>query len=119
MVSKQKTLHNFNLRFFCILLAIVILSLIGLSYTGITVYADTGMSVEAEHSDGSYTSSVVNGMPLIADQVDTKDKAFSFIFSNATVAAQSPAPLLKPMPAEVEWKVMNFMHRINTIVILR
>ena len=57
MVSKQKTIHNFNLRFFCILLAIVMLSLIGLSYTGITVYADTGTSVEAEHSDGSYTSS--------------------------------------------------------------
>ena len=33
---------------------------------------------------------VVNGMPLIADQVDTKDKAFSFTFSNATVVAQSP-----------------------------
>lgn len=57
MVSKQKTIYNFNLRFFCILLAIVMLSLIGLSYTGITVYADTGTSVEAEHSDGSYTSS--------------------------------------------------------------
>lgn len=57
MVSKQKTIHNFNLRFFCILLAIVMLSLIGLSYTGITVYADTSTSVEAEHSDGSYTSS--------------------------------------------------------------
>ena len=57
MVSKQKTIHNFNLRFFCILLAIVMLSLIELSYTGITVYADTGTSVEAEHSDGSYTSS--------------------------------------------------------------
>ena len=53
MVSKQKTIHNFNLRFFCILLAIVMLSLIG----SITVYADTGTSVEAEHSDGSYTSS--------------------------------------------------------------
>ena len=57
MVSKQKTIHNFNLRFFCILLALILLSLIGLSYTGITVYADTGTSVEAEHSDGSYTSS--------------------------------------------------------------
>lgn len=53
MISKQKTIHNFNLRFFCILLAIVMLSLIG----SITVYADTGTSVEAEHSDGSYTSS--------------------------------------------------------------
>ena len=57
MVSKQKTIHNFNLRFFCILLVLILLSLIGLSYTGITVYADTGTSVEAEHSDGSYTSS--------------------------------------------------------------
>ena len=57
MVSKQKTIYNFNLRFFCILLALILLSLIGLSYTGITVYADTGTSVEAEHSDGSYTSS--------------------------------------------------------------
>lgn len=58
MVSKQKTIHNFNLRFFCILLAIVMLSLIGLSYTGITVYADAASTVvEAEHSDGSYTSS--------------------------------------------------------------
>lgn len=53
MVSKQKTIHNFNLRFFCILLALILLSLIG----SITVYADTGTSVEAEHSDGSYTSS--------------------------------------------------------------
>lgn len=53
MVSKQKTIHNFNLRFFCILLALILLSLIG----NITVYADTGTSVEAEHSDGSYTSS--------------------------------------------------------------
>lgn len=35
----------------------ILLLLIGLSYTGITVYADTGTSVEAEHSDGSYTSS--------------------------------------------------------------
>lgn len=57
MVSKQKTIHNFNLRFFCILSALILISLIGLSYTGITVYADTGTSVEAEHSDGSYTSS--------------------------------------------------------------
>ena len=58
MVSKQKTIHNFNLRFCCILLAIVMLSLIGLSYTGITVYADAASTVvEAEHSDGSYTSS--------------------------------------------------------------
>lgn len=57
MVSKQKTIYNFNLRFFCILLALILLSLIGLSYTGITVYADTSTSVEAEHSDGSYTSS--------------------------------------------------------------
>lgn len=58
MVSKQKTIHNFNLRFFCILLAIVMLSIIGLSYTGITVYADAASTVvEAEHSDGSYTSS--------------------------------------------------------------
>ena len=86
MVSKQKTIHNFNLRFFCILLAIVMLSLIG----SITVYADTGTSVEAEHSDGPIPRLVVNGMPLIADQVDTKDKAFSFTFSNATVVAQSP-----------------------------
>lgn len=53
MVSKQKTIYNFNLRFFCILLALILLSLIG----SITVYADTGTSVEAEHSDGSYTSS--------------------------------------------------------------
>lgn len=53
MVSKQKTIHNFNLRFFCILLGLILLSLIG----SITVYADTGTSVEAEHSDGSYTSS--------------------------------------------------------------
>lgn len=53
MVSKQKTIHNFNLRFFCILLALILLSLIG----SITVYADAGTSVEAEHSDGSYTSS--------------------------------------------------------------
>ena len=53
MVSKQKTIHNFNLRFFCILLALILLSMIG----SITVYADTGTSVEAEHSDGSYTSS--------------------------------------------------------------
>lgn len=53
MVSKQKTIHNFNLRFFCILLALILLSLIA----SITVYADTGTSVEAEHSDGSYTSS--------------------------------------------------------------
>ena len=53
MVSKQKTIHNFNLRFFCILLVLILLSLIG----SITVYADTGTSVEAEHSDGSYTSS--------------------------------------------------------------
>lgn len=53
MISKQKTIHNFNLRFFCILLALILLSLIG----SITVYADTGTSVEAEHSDGSYTSS--------------------------------------------------------------
>lgn len=53
MVSKQKTLNNFNLRFFCILLALILLSMIG----SITVYADTGTSVEAEHSDGSYTSS--------------------------------------------------------------
>ena len=117
MVSKQKTIHNFNLRFFCILLAIVMLSLIGLSYTGITVYADTGTSVEAEHSDGSYTSSGGNGMPLIADQVGTKDKVFSFIFLNVMVVAQSPAPPRRHMPAEVEWKVMNFMRRINTIVI--
>lgn len=86
MVSKQKTIYNFNLRFFCILLALILLSMIG----SITVYADTGTSVEAEHSDGSYTSSGGNGMPLIADQVDTKDKAFSFTFSNATVVAQSP-----------------------------
>ena len=57
MVSKQKTIYNFNLRFFCILLALILISLIGLSYTGITVYADTGTSVEAEHSDGSYISS--------------------------------------------------------------
>ena len=78
MVSKQKTIYNFNLRFFCILLALILLSMIG----SITVYADTGTSVEAEHSDGSYTSS--------GDQVDTKDKAFSFTFSNATVVAQSP-----------------------------
>ena len=53
MVSKQKTIYNFNLRFFCILLALILLSMIG----SITVYADTGTSVEAEHSDGSYTSS--------------------------------------------------------------
>ena len=53
MISKQKTIHNFNLRFFCILLALILLSMIG----SITVYADTGTSVEAEHSDGSYTSS--------------------------------------------------------------
>ena len=57
MVSKQKTIYDFNLRFFCILLALVLMPLIGLFYTGITVYADTGTSVEAEHSDGSYTSS--------------------------------------------------------------
>lgn len=53
MVSKQKTIYNFNLRFFCILLALILLSMIG----SITVYADTGTSVETEHSDGSYTSS--------------------------------------------------------------
>lgn len=53
MVSKQKTIYNFNLRFFCILSALILISLIG----SITVYADTGTSVEAEHSDGSYTSS--------------------------------------------------------------
>lgn len=119
MVSKQKTIYNFNLRFFCILLAIVMLSLIGLSYTGITVYADTGTSVEAEHSDGSYTSSGGNGMPLIADQVDTKVKVFSFIFLNVTVAVQSPARLRRHTPVHLPCRDMRFMRRINTIVILR
>ena len=86
MVSKQKTIYNFNLRFFCILLALILLSMIG----SITVYADTGTSVEAEHSDGSYTSSGGKWYATYSRSGGYKDKAFSFTFSNATVVAQSP-----------------------------